>query len=99
MNSATRADRDRAGASDTAPPPTLQGKDIRPLFQNPTSSIQDAVFSEIGDGGPVSRDLEVEYLGFRRHIDQVRPAIQKHVCKKVCLVNLTSLGAWDSNSN
>ena len=34
-------------ACDAELPPTLQGEDIAPLFDNPTSSIRDAVFSEI----------------------------------------------------
>ena len=35
-------------ACETKAPPGLQGEDIRPLFENPSASIRDRVFSEIG---------------------------------------------------
>jgi hypothetical protein len=43
--------------------------------------------------------LEIKDLGFGSHVDQVRAAVQGHVGKEVLLVNLTSLGTGDSNTD
>ena len=43
--------------------------------------------------------LEVEDLGVRCQIDQMGAAVQHHVREKVGVVNLTSLGAGNSNAN
>jgi hypothetical protein len=45
------------------------------------------------------RKSKIKHLGFRRQIDQMRAAIEHHVRKEVLLVNLTSFGTRNSNSN
>jgi hypothetical protein len=43
--------------------------------------------------------LKIKHLGICGKIDQVGAAIQDHVGGKICLVNLTGIGAWNSDSN
>jgi hypothetical protein len=44
-------------------------------------------------------DSKIEDLGLGSHVDQVGATVQNHVGKEVLLVNLTSLGAGDSDTD
>lgn len=44
-------------------------------------------------------ELKVEYLGFSGKIDQMGSAIENHIGEKLGLVNLTGLGARNSDSD
>ena len=50
-------------ACSAEPPNTLQGADIRPLFQNPADAIREAAFSEIG-GRVMVRTLTHKYAHY-----------------------------------
>lgn len=50
-------------ACDAEPPPTLEGEDIRPLFDDPSGVIRDHAFSEIG-GRQMARSLTHKYAHY-----------------------------------
>jgi hypothetical protein len=49
--------------------------------------------------GTVRPGSEIEHFRFCRQVDQMWPTVEKHVGEKVRLINLTSLGTGDSDSN
>ena len=44
-------------------------------------------------------ELKIENFRFCCQVDQMRPTIEKHVGEEVRLINLTSLGTGDSDSD
>jgi hypothetical protein len=44
-------------------------------------------------------NLEVENLGLRRHIDEMRPTVQLHIGKKIGLIELAVFGAWRADAS
>jgi hypothetical protein len=44
-------------------------------------------------------DLEIKHLRFGGQIDQMRPPVEDHVGEKIFLVNLTSIGARNSDTD
>ena len=48
---------------------------------------------------PFLAELKVEDFRFRRHIDHVPASVKNHVRKKMSLVNLTSIGTGDSDTD